>query len=215
MEARIVDVASPARRFAHGEALVRQGEVPDCLFLVRVGVVRLAAALPTGHEVVVGMLGPGDVFGECALLGDPSPVEARAASSLVQVEALPLTALQAVLERSPGTATELLRLLASRLHRTTGALEEALAQDVPTRLCRTLCELARRHGVRHGRGVRLALPITQEDLGRMIGASRETVNRTLATLSARKLIRTEGRRYVIPDVDALARATDREAKTTA
>jgi CRP/FNR family cyclic AMP-dependent transcriptional regulator len=154
------------------------------------------------------------VFGECALLGDPSPVEARAAS-LVQVEAVPLTALQAVLERNPGTATELLRLLASRLHRTTGALEEALAQDVPTRLCRTLCELAGRHGVRDGRGVRLALPITQEDLGRMIGASRETVNRTLASLSARKLIRTEGRRYVIPDVDALARATDRKTKTTA
>jgi CRP/FNR family cyclic AMP-dependent transcriptional regulator len=214
MEARIVDVASPARRFAHGQALVRQGQVPDCLFLVRAGVVRLAATLPTGHEVVVGMLGPGDVFGECALLGDPSPVEARAAS-LVQVEAVPLTALQAVLERSPGTATELLRLLASRLHRTTGALEEALTQDVPTRLCRTLCELAGRHGVRDGRGVRLALPITQEDLGRMIGASRETVNRILATLSARKLIRTEDRRYVIPDVDALARATDREAKTTA
>jgi hypothetical protein len=49
----------------------------------------------------------------------------------------------------------------------------------------------------------------------MIGASRETVNRTLASLSARKLIRTEGRRYIIPDVDALARAMDREAKTTA
>jgi hypothetical protein len=104
MEARIVDVASPARRFAHGQALVRQGQVPDCLFLVRAGLVRLAAALASGHEVVVGLLGPGDVFGECSLLGDPSPVEARAVGP-VQVEAVPLTALQAVLERSPGTAT--------------------------------------------------------------------------------------------------------------
>ena len=69
--------------------------------------------------------------------------------------------------------------------------------------------------MRDGRGVRLALPITQEDLGRMIGASRETVNRTLATLMARNLIRTEGRRYVIPDVDALARASDREATKNA
>jgi CRP-like cAMP-binding protein len=212
VEARIVDLASPSRRFANGQALVRQGQSADCLFLVRAGVVRLAAALPSGHEVVVGMLGPGDVFGECALLGDPSPVEARAAGT-VEVEALPLTALQALLERSPGTATELLRMLASRLHRTTGALEEALAQDVPTRLCRKLCELASRHGVRDQHGVRLALPLTQEDLGRMIGASRETVNRTLAVLMARKLIRTEGRRYVIPDVDALARATDQETTT--
>src|SRR4029450_7133340 len=105
MEARIVDVASPARRFTHGQALVRQGQVPDCLFLVRAGVVRLAAALPTGHEVVVGILGPGDVFGECALLGDPSPVEARAAS-LVQGGAVPLTALSAVAERNARTLTE-------------------------------------------------------------------------------------------------------------
>ena len=66
-----MDVASPARRFAHGQALVRQGQIPDCLFLVRAGVVRLAAALPSGHEVVVGMLGPADVFGECALLETP------------------------------------------------------------------------------------------------------------------------------------------------
>ena len=212
MEARVVDLASPARRYAHSQSLVRQGQVPDCLFLVRAGVIRLAATLPSGHVVVVSMLGPGDVFGESALLGDPSPVEARAASP-VQVEAVPLTALQAVLERSPETAAELLRMLASRLHRTTGALEEALAQDVPTRLCRTLCELAERHGVREGRSVRLALPITQEDLGRMIGASRETVNRTLATLSARNLIRSEGRRCVIRDIDALARASDREATT--
>jgi CRP/FNR family cyclic AMP-dependent transcriptional regulator len=213
VEARIVDVASPSRRFAHGQALVHQGAASDCLFLVKSGAVRLAAVLPTGREVVVGVLGPGDVFGESALLGDPSPVEARAAGSL-EVEALPVAALQAVLERSPATATELLRMLASRLHRTAGALEEALAQDVPTRLCRRLCELAARHGVHDAHGVRLPLPITQEDLGRMIGASRETVNRTLAALMARGLVRNEGRRYVIPDVEALSRAADQEATTT-
>jgi CRP-like cAMP-binding protein len=111
------------------------------------------------------------------------------------------------------TAVELLRLAASRLHGTASALEEALAHDVPTRLSRRLCELARRHGVPDGAGVLLPLPLTQEDLGRMVGASRESVNRSLAALSSRGLVRTEGRRYVIPDLEALARASAHEEAT--
>lgn len=207
VEARTFDsAASPSRRFAHGQAVVRQGEVSACLFLVRAGAVHLAALVPTGREVVVGVLGPGDLFGEAALLGRPSPVEARAVGR-AEVEALPVQALRAVVERNPATAVELLRLAASRLHLTAAALEEALAHDVPTRLSRRLCELARRHGVPDGAGVLLPLPLTQEDLGRMVGASRETVNRSLAALSSRGLVRTEARRYVIPDLEALARAS--------
>jgi len=109
--------------------------------------------------------------------------------------------------RTKEEAIELLRLTASRLHRTASALEEALAHDVPTRLSRRLCELASRHGVPGGGGVLLPLPLTQEDLGRMVGASRETVNRSLAGLAVRGLVRTEGRRYVIPDLEALARSS--------
>jgi len=200
--------ASPSRRFAHGQAVVRQGEMSACLFLVRAGAIRLAALVPTGREVIVGVLGPGDLFGEAALLGRPSPVEARAVGR-AEVEALPVAALRA----NPATAVELLRLTASRLHRTASALEEALAHDVPTRLSRRLCELARRHGVPDGAGVLLPLPLTQEDLGRMVGASRESVNRSLAALASRGLVRTEGRRYVIPDLEALARASAHEEAT--
>ncbi|MEW6060064.1 MAG: Crp/Fnr family transcriptional regulator [Actinomycetota bacterium] len=211
METRAVELAdSPSRRFAHGRLIVRQGEAVSCLYLVTSGVVRLAAVLPSGREVVVGLLGVGELFGEVALLGDgASPVEARAVGG-AEVAVLPISSILAVVERNPASATELLRLVASRLHRTATALEEALAHDVPTRVSRRLCELARRHGVRHGRGVRLPLPLTQEDLGRMVGASRESVSKSLSALSARGLIRTEQRRYVIPDLHALERASTTE-----
>lgn len=208
MEARTPDLASPTRRFTHGDSVVRQGEVQAALFLVRAGAVRLAAILPAGREVVVAVLGPGDLFGETALLGEPSPVEARAVGR-AEVEALPLASLEAILARHPETASELLRLLASRLHRTSAALEEALALDVRTRVSSTLCGLAGRHGVRDRLGIRVELPITQEDLARMVGASRETVNRILGALSSQGLIRTEGRRFVIPDIAALAGASER------
>jgi CRP/FNR family transcriptional regulator len=199
---------SPDRRFAHGEVVLHQGEASELLYVVRDGAVRLSAVLPSGREVVVGLLGAGDLFGESALAGNqPSPVEARTVGGLV-VTALPVADLRATLHRNPATAIEILRLLASRLHRTCSALEDALGRDVSTRVCRSLCELARRHGVPHGPGVRVALPLTQEDLGRMVGASREAVNRSLVALSRRGLVRTEDRRYVIPDLAALEGLTD-------
>jgi CRP/FNR family transcriptional regulator, cyclic AMP receptor protein len=209
MGVRTIHGTSPSRRYAHGEVLVLQGEVRECLFLIRSGAVGLAVVLPTGREVVVAVLGPGDLFGEAALLERTSPVEARALGP-AEVNPLPVAALEAVLDRHPGAASELLRLLASRLHRTAASLEEALAHDVSTRVSNRLRDLAAAHGVIDRDGVRLGLPLTQEELGRMVGASRETVNRVLAALADRGLIRCEGRTYVIPNLEALAGSCLRE-----
>jgi CRP/FNR family transcriptional regulator len=196
------------RRFPHGRAIVRQGDPASSVCVVLTGAVRLSAVLPSGREVVVGLLGPGDVFGEAALLGGgPSPVEARAVGE-ARLAVLTVASIDAVVHQSPATASELLRLLAARLHRTSAALEEALAHDVPTRVSRRLVELARTHGVPHPSGVRLALPLTQEDIGRMVGASRESVNKCLGALTSRGLVRIVDRRYVIPDPEALARAAE-------
>jgi CRP/FNR family transcriptional regulator len=200
----------PPRRFGHGEVIVRQGEPAACLHLVSAGAVRLAAVTPGGREVVVALLGPGDVFGEMALLGGgPSPVEARAAGDAAVVT-LPVGSLRAVLERAPETAEELLRLVAARLHRTEAALEEALVHDVPSRVSLRLRELARSHGTPGAEGVRLPPRLTQEELARMVGASRESVNRSLTSLTARGLLRVKDHRYVLPDPEALvAAASDR------
>ncbi len=195
------------RRYRHGEVVVGQGQAVTCLRLVVSGAVRLSAVVPSGREVVVGLLGPGDVFGELALLGEgPSPVEARALGAETAIVALPIEAVREVVRRAPASAEELLRLVASRLHRTAGALEEALAHDVPARVSLRLRDLARSHGTAAVGGVRLPPRLTQEELARMVGATRESVNRTLSSLTARGLVRVEDRRYVVPDPEALAAA---------
>jgi CRP/FNR family cyclic AMP-dependent transcriptional regulator len=193
---------SVPRRLPHGEVVTRQGDAVTSLFLVTAGAVRLSAVTDRGREVVVGILGPGDVFGEVGLLGGPSPVEARAIGS-AEVVALPLEDLRELLVRHPATAEELLRLIAARLHRTSGVLRDALAADLRTRISRRLHDLAREHGAPEPGGIRLRVPLTQEDLARMVGASREAVNRTLGSLAARGLVRTDGRTVVIPDPEAL------------
>jgi CRP/FNR family cyclic AMP-dependent transcriptional regulator len=192
------------RRYGHGEVLVRQGEETSTLWLIRAGAVRLSAVTASGREVVVALLGPGDLFGESALLPDQrSSVEARAVGS-VEIVALPEAAISDIVRHAPRTAEQLLRLIATRLHRTGSALEDTLAHDVPTRVSLRLRELARAHGSTTAAGVRLPPRLTQEELARMVGATRESVNRSLAVLAARGLLRIEGRRYVLPDPDALS-----------
>jgi CRP/FNR family transcriptional regulator, cyclic AMP receptor protein len=125
------------------------------------------------------------------------------------VLALPIPSLRATLERTPATAEELLRLIAARLHRTSAALEDAMAADLPTRVVVRLRELADDHGVPGPNGVRLRVPLTQDELARMVGASRESVNRTVGALAARGVVRSGGGRIVITDPDALRNASNR------
>ncbi|MBI2239024.1 MAG: Crp/Fnr family transcriptional regulator [Actinobacteria bacterium] len=192
-------------RVGRGHAITRQGEPVTCLYVVREGAVRLSALSRGGREVVVACLCAGELFGELALLGEgPSPVEARALEDTTLL-ALPVERLRSALASDPDVAAELLGAIAARLRRSTQALQDALLLDAGTRLSRRLCELARDYGAPASEGVLVRLLLTQEDLARMVGASRETVNKSLAALSSRGLVRTEGRRYVIPDPDALQR----------
>jgi CRP/FNR family transcriptional regulator, cyclic AMP receptor protein len=205
VETRLASAASLPRRFDDGTPIVRQGEPSRSLYLVTRGLVRLSSVLPSGREVVLALIESGELFGESALLGDPSPFEARAlgTASVLPIDA---QALEAVVARQPATAAEVLRLLAARLRRTSGALEDALALDVGGRVSRRLHELAARYGIPGPSGVHLGITVTQEDLGRMVGASRESVNRSIRSLASRGLLHRRGRSVVIPDLDALARA---------
>jgi CRP-like cAMP-binding protein len=196
------------RRLPHGEVIVRQGDTVSSLFLVAWGAVRLSSVTASGREIVVGLLCRGDLFGESALLGDPSLVRAQAVGPTT-VLALPIRSLRAMLERTPATAEELLRLIAARLHRTSAALEDAMAADLPSRVAGRLRELADDHGVPGPNGVRLRVPLTQDELARMVGASRESVNRTVSALAARGVVRSGGGRMVITDPDALRNTSNR------
>lgn len=195
-------VAGTPRRLPHGSVVVRQGDVATCLFLVTEGAFRLSSVTATGREAVVALLGPGDVFGEAALLGDASPVEARAIGRS-EVVTLALPVLREVIDRHSAIAEQMLRLIAARLHRTSRALEEALVGDVATRVSSRLRDLAESHGVQSADGVRIRVPLTQDELALMVGASREAVNRTLVALAARGLVRSKDRTVVISDPAAL------------
>jgi CRP/FNR family transcriptional regulator, cyclic AMP receptor protein len=195
--------AGSPRRLPHDAVIVRQGDPAARLYLLEQGAVRLSRVTVEGREVVIGVLSGGEVFGETALLGGPSPVEARTIGpSLVvgiDVERLP-----DLLQRSPRAGLALVRQLAARIHRTERVLGDALTTDLSTMISRRLRDLAEARGSASPATGGIAVAVTQEELARMVGASREAVNRSLRTLAARDLVRTHRRALVIPDLEALA-----------
>ena len=111
----------------------------------------------------------------------------------------------AFIDSHPQMAKLMLRDLAGRLRRTNEALADMVFSDVPGRVAKALVDLAERFGSRTDEGVHVPHDLTQEELAQLVGASRETVNKSLAEFGSRGWIRLEGRAVMLLDLERLVR----------
>lgn len=191
------------RRYRKGNVIFVQGEQGERCFAIVSGAVKISAYHSDGREAVIAVLGPGDVFGELALF-DQAPRSADA-SAIEDAELLSFDA-RAVTEAiasHPEIAMTLLRVLGRRLRHTNEALQDIAFFDVPGRVARRIADLAEAHGEPTDGGVLIDIPLSQESLAQMVGATRESVNKALAALKRRGLVTREGRRYIVSDVSTL------------
>lgn len=202
--------AALAARTSHtslrrGEVLFEEGEQGDRLFIITEGKVKLGHSSDDGRESLLAILGPGEIIGELTLF-DPGPRSTTAtAVSSASMLSLEHADLVAVLDTSPEVAKHMLRALAQRLRRTNESLSDLVFSDVPGRVAKSLLDLADRFGTPTDNGVHVPHDLTQEELAQLVGASRETVNKSLADFVSRGWIRLEGRAVTLLDVDRLAR----------
>jgi CRP-like cAMP-binding protein len=175
-------------RYSRGEVIFRESELAERLFLIDSGRVKLSIASPTGHELLIGVLGRGQIFGELEIIDrGPRAMDARAMEDS-QVYALNSDVFWTMLENRPALARRLLELMARRLRRADQTSQDLVFFDAPTRLARRLLQLAEEHGESVGPGeesVRVTLRVTQEELAHMIGVSRESANRLVASFTER------------------------------
>ena len=165
------------RTFSKGEVVFHRDDPAESLHLVARGRFAVRVVTPLGDAALLDVLGPGDAFGELALLL-PDARRSASVSALEDGETRSVLRDDFVrLQRThPGVKDVLLRLLAEQLRRTSDRLVEAHYVDADTRVRRRVCELAQAYGD----GDRSAVvPLTQEDLAALSGTSRATVNRVL------------------------------------
>ena len=161
------------RTFSRGEVVFHHDDPADSLHLVVRGRFGARVLTPVGDSVLVEVVGPGQSFGELALLlpdaRRSATVEALEAGETRSVRRDEFASLQ---REHPGVKDILLRLLAEQLRRSTDRVVEAHYVDAETRVRRRLLDLA----ATYEGGV---VPLTQEDIAAMAGTSRATVNRVL------------------------------------
>jgi CRP/FNR family cyclic AMP-dependent transcriptional regulator len=199
-----------ARRFKRGEVLFHIGDPGDALFVIVSGEVKISLPSDTGEEAILATLGPGEVFGELALL-DGSPRSASA-SALVATETvvLPRERFRELIATEAGVRDALLASIAGELRRLTTHVEELHFLDITGRLAARLVRLANEGGtVLPDGGIRLRTNLTQGDLAAMVGCTRQSVNKLLGQFTDDGLVRQDREGIVVVDMAGLANAAHR------
>lgn len=179
------------RKLKAREVLFRKGEPGNQLYGVMSGRLKISAANAEGKEVVFSISDPGEVCGEIALL-DSEPRSATA-TALERCELLTLDRRDFVpfLEKYPQVAIHLAQVLASRLRRLSQLTEDAMLLTLPSRLAKKLVSLARSYGVEAADGTLIDLRLQQQELGDMVGTSRESINKQLRAWVADGIVGVE------------------------
>jgi CRP-like cAMP-binding protein len=195
------EVLAIARRrtFSKGEVVFHRDDPAESLHLVVRGHFAARLQTPLGDSVLLDVLGPGQSFGELALLL-PDSRRSATVSALEDGETRSVFRddFAQLQRRHPGVKDVLLRLLADQLRRSSDRIVEAHYVDAETRVRRRVSELADTYGT----GV---VPLTQEDLAAMAGTSRATVNRVLRDEARRGGVELARGRVTVLDSDALRR----------
>ena len=197
------------RRFRRGETVFHQGDPGDALFVIASGSVKVVLPSDEGAEpAIVAILGPGEFFGELAIL-DGAPHSATIVS-VEPTETLVLhrDAFLGLIDSDPELRRALLASLATEIRRLTGHVEDLHFLDLPGRLASRIVRLAASAGATSGEA-RIGWPYTQSELAGMIGGSRQSVNRLLADLTDQGLVRLERDHLVVVDVERLAGTVER------
>lgn len=178
------------RELRRGDVLFTEGEEPDELFVTVSGRIAMVNRSVDGRESVVALMEDGDLFGEMPLFDSQDRSTDGRALETSQVIVIPYAPVRELYAAQPGQLWQAVALMARRLRNMDGVLADSVFLDVTGRTAKRLLEIA-------GDRDEFALPVTQEELAGMVGASRERVNKAIASFVKLGWIEQRDRRYAI------------------
>jgi CRP-like cAMP-binding protein/class 3 adenylate cyclase len=192
------------RSFPAGTYVTREGEPADSLFVIERGLVRVSRTSRQGRELVLGLLGAGEMLGELGVLeaSGTQTADAMAVESTSCV-ALGREDLRALVRATPELGLRLLATLVDQVRSKDDELAEVAFLDLPGRLAHKLLQLADRHGKPVEGGVRITVRVPQGELAAMTGSSRENVNRALGRFVASGAVAIDHGSITILNAEAL------------
>ena len=186
--------------------IFHRGSPAQSLYLIEFGAVRIFALSDAGHEITLDVYGPGECFGETALLDGNLRSTGAMALERTVVHTLRRDDFLRCLELHPQVARRVMALFAHRLEHAIAYAENLAFMDVAGRVAAVLIELAARYGAEHG-GLEINLHLTQAEIASWVCASREMVNKVLHAYQNEGLIAMDGRTILVLDPDGLRHKT--------
>jgi len=185
------------RRYPKDTVVFFENEEGDSLFMILEGRIKVTILGDDGREIILTMLGEGDLFGEMALLDN----EPRSATAIAVEESelllLQRNDFQSVIQEHPGISAALIKVLSNRLRRANHQISTLALLDVYGRVARVILDMAREEGRRLKDGRIAFRRATHQEIANRIGTTRETVTRMLKDLERQALVKIEGREIVL------------------
>jgi CRP-like cAMP-binding protein len=204
-DAQALLASGVVRGFVRGQALCYEGQVLDRVLILRSGMVKVTSTTAEGREVVLAFRAPGELVGELTALDDRPRAATVVAVEPVEALALSPSAFRAFLQSHASACLALLRAVSLRLRDADAKRIEFARFDTMGRIAVRLIELSERFGREQEDGVRITLPLSQEDLAGLTGSSLRSVSRALEEMRALGWIETGRRDIRILDRAALER----------
>jgi CRP/FNR family transcriptional regulator len=199
---RFSHVAVP-RTFPAGTRVFHEGDDSDACYIVKEGSFRVTREHSDGRAITLATLGPGEIFGELAMLdGDKRSASAEALTE-GELLALPANDVRALLARHPEISLKLVAGLVRRLRAANVRLSRQSFQTVPSRVAGILAQLSREAGDDDGPAGEVTIQMNQTDLAQLAGTSRESVSRFLAELERAGVVRSGRGRVTVLEPEKL------------
>src|SRR3712207_4899386 len=194
------------RGFPVGATVMTAEQPGEAVYVLLRGSVKVHLLTPDGVEVILAVLGPGEVVGEMSLadsLGRSASITTLEESVFLWIDR---TTFRSGIEGSPILARNLADILSRRVRLANAHLLSLAALDVPGRVASQILSLSREYGEETEEGVRIPIRLTQSDLAALVGASRVRVNQALGFFRKRSAISSDrDGRIIVLDADALSR----------
>ena len=198
-------IATAERTYGPGDAVYREGEYGDALYVLTSGVLKLFRPYSGSKEATLRLLKPWDIFGHLAFEGEARQRAYAEAVTECRVTKVPKVFVERAIRQEPRVAFELMTLLELRLVQDEDLVKCLLPRETEVRLANLLPILAQKFGEREDGHVTIDMRLTHQDLAAMVASTRESVTKVLNEMRSRDLIEVEAGRITLKDSRALGK----------
>src|SRR6202165_4139313 len=183
-----------------GTTIVSKGDPGNSLVAVISGTVKISVPSPDGRSAILNLIGPGEIFGEVAVLDGLARTADATANTNCEIYIIDRREFLPFVRSQPALAMKLIELLCMRLRWTSDQVEQVILQNLPGRLASALIRLTEKHKLAPG-GRTIA--VTQQEISEMVGMTRESINKQLRIWSTRNWVRLEHGAIVVLNAEPL------------